>query len=372
MALTSNTYQFANNTQLDDLFREVYERLGIVGNEQTPLQVQSAIMSANLELSSWPGRGLNLWLIQQHMFSLYPNQPIYVLPQYTVRVLEVVATQPVRLNNFGGTPLTTAGGVAANCFDPRQTAGCTQTAPNGSIGWDYGAGNTNSILYVGVTPLPPAMGTYSTYSLTVEYSFDTINWTTVYVAPTQNYPAYQTIWFVVEQALNARAWRITETGGQTLAIQQIYFSQPNNNSTGDRLLTARSRSEWLAIATKMNTGYPSGYYFDQSTLSPSLSPTIRLWPVPPPSMPFPQTNILYSNYRYAQDITQMFQNAELPQRFYDALVAGLSARLAQKFAPDKYALMKNEAIEAYKIAAATDFENVTLRFTPDLGQYHVY
>jgi hypothetical protein len=363
MANTSNTYQFGNNTQLDDLFRDAFERIGIVGNEQSPLQVQSAIMSANLELSSWPGRGLNLWLIQQEMFSLYTNQPIYVLPQYTVRVLEVVATQPTRLNT-GGTALTTAGGVASNCFDPTQTAGCTQTAPNGSIGYDYGMGNTNSILYVGVTPLVT-----STYTLTVQYSFDVINWTTVYVAPAQSYPADQTVWFVIQQSLNARAWRITETGGATLAIQQIYFDQPTNAGMGDRLLSPLSRSEYLSIATKMNTGFPSGYYFNQSALAPSGAPSITMWPVPGPSIPLPATNILYSNYRYAQDVTQMFQNAELPQRFYDALVAGLSARLALKFAPEKYQLMKAEAIDAYRVAAATDFENVTLRFTPDMGPY---
>lgn len=363
MALTSNTYQFGNNTQLDDLFRESFERIGILGNEQSALQAQSAIMSANLELSSWPGMGLNLWLIQQHMFSLIPNQPIYVLPQYTVRVLEVVATQPTRLNT-GGSAFTTAGGNAPNCFDPNQAGGCTQTSANGSIGYDYGAGNTNSIFYVGVTPLAT-----STYTLKVQYSFDMVSWVDVYIAPQQSYPANQTTWFVIEQSLNARAWRITETGGATLAIQQIYFSQPTTQGPGDRLLSAYSRSEWLALANKMNPGTQAGYYFDQSTLAPSLSPTIRLYPVPGPVSNFQATNILYTNYRYAQDVTQMFQNAELPQRFYDALVAGLSARLALKFAPDKYQLLKSEAQDAYRNAAATDYENVTLRFTPDMGQY---
>lgn len=364
MASTSNSYQFGSNTQLDDLFREAYERIGILGNEQTPLQVQSAIMSANLELSSWPGRGLNLWLIQQHMFSLIANQPIYVLPQYTVKVLEVVASQPLRLN-VGGTASSTAGGNPGNCFDSNQTAGCIQNAPNGSISYDYGAGNSNSILYVGVTPL-----NNSTYTLNVEYSFDNVNWTPVYISPTQNYLASQTTWFVVEQSLNARAWRITETGGATLAIQQIYFSQPTTTGVGDRFLGALSRSEWMSLATKMTTNNTvSSYYFDQSTLAPSLSPTMRIWPVPGPYAGFQPTNILYTNYRYAQDITQMFQTAELPQRFYDALVAGLSTRLAMKFAPDKYQLMKSEAVEAYQVASKTDAENVTLRFTPDLSSY---
>lgn len=357
-ATTSNTYTFGTNTQLDDLFREAYERIGIIGNDQTPLNVQSAIMSANLELSSWPGRGLNLWLIQRMMFSIYPNQPIYTLPISTVRILEVTATQPARLNS-GGLATSSAGGNAANCFDPNQVAGCVQTIANGNIAYDYGLGNTNSILYVGVTPLAQ-----SEYTLAVDYSFDNINWFTIYTAPTQTYFANQIIWFVIEKSLNARAWRIRETGDEILKIQQIYFDQPTNVGTGDRLLSALSRSEYMAIATKMNTGFPSGYYFDET-----ITPTLILWPVPASNNPPGPTNILYTNYRYAQDVTQMFQNAEVPQRFYDALVAGLTARLAMKFAPDKFQMMKVEAAEAYQIAAATDFENVTLRFDPDFTQF---
>lgn len=355
MATTSNSYLFGSNTQLDDLFREAYERIGIIGNDQTPLNIQSAIMSGNLELSSWPGRGLNLWLIQQQMFSIYVGQPTYTLPLNTVRVLEVVATQPNRL--LGGTPGSSAGGNPGNCFDPNKTAGCIQTAPNGNISYDYGAGNAYSILYVGITPISD-----SPYTLVVEYSFDNVNWTTVYQAPQQNYQAYQITWFVIQQSLNARAWRIRETAGATLAIQQIYFTQPTTFGTGDRLLTALSRSEYVAIPTKLTQGFPSGYYFNQI-----IPPTITLWPTPPVNNM--QTNILYTNYSYAQDITQLFQTVQIPQRFYDALVAGLSARLAMKFAPDKMAIMEAKAQEAYAIAAKTDFENVTLRFQPDFTPY---
>jgi len=106
-----------------------------------------------------------------------------------------------------------------------------------------------------------------------------------------------------------------------------------------------------------------GYYFNQT-----VNPTIALWPVPGPGN-INYTNILYSNYRYAQDITQMFQNVEVPQRFYDALVAGIACRLALKFAADRYPLMKQEAFEAYALAAKTDFENVTIRFIPDFTSY---
>jgi hypothetical protein len=356
VATTSNAYQFGQNTQLDDLFRESFERIGIIGNDQTPLHVQSAIMAANLELAAWPGKGLNLWLVQRLMFNIYPNQPIYPLPSYIVRVLELSAVTPIRLNT-GGVAFSSAGGNAANCFDPMATAGCVQTSQNGYISYDYGAGNSNSILYVGITPLSNA-----TYTLAVEYSFDNINWITAYSAPSQQYYVTQTNWLVIEQAVNARAWRIRETGGATLAIQQIYFDQPTNVGVGDRLLTALSRSEYMALPGKMNPGVPSGYYFDEE-----IKPTIVLWPVP--SSNSQATSILYTGYRYAQDVTQMFQNIEVPQRFYDALIAGLSSRLALKFKPDRYQLMKGEAIEAYEVAAKTDFENVTIRFQPDFGRY---
>lgn len=356
MATTSNSYSFGTSTDLDDLFREAYERIGIIGNDQTPLNIQSAIMSANLELSSWPGRGLNLWLVQQMMFSIYVGQPTYTLPINTVRVLEVAATQPVRLNS-GGTPASSSGGDAGNCFDPNQTAGCIQVAPNGNISYDYGSGKVYSILYVGITPL-----NISTYTISIDYSFDNVNWTPVYQAPTQTYAANQITWFVIQQSLNARAWRIRETGGQTLSIQQIYFTQPTTYGTGDRLLTALSRSEYIAIPTKLTQGFPSGYYFNQI-----IPPTITLWPTPPVNNT--QTNILYTNYSYAQDITQMFQTAQVPQRFYDALVAGISARLAMKFAPDKLQIMEAKANETYAIAAKTDYECVTLRFEPDFTSY---
>lgn len=352
----SQSYLFGQNTPLDDLFREAFERIGIIGNEQVALQVQSVILSANLELSSWPGKGLNLWLIRKQMLSLYPNQPTYTLPLDTVRILEVTAIQPTRLNT-GGTAFSTAGGNASTCFDPTQTAGCVQNAANGSIGYDYGPSQSPSIIYVGVTPLQPQ----STYTLKVEYSFDAVTWLTAFQAPSQTYFAGQINWFVIEHSLNARAWRITETGGATLSLQQIYFAQPTNVGAGDRLLSALSRSEYMAISTKMNTGYPSGYYFDQL-----MAPTITLWPVPPQGS---LTGLLYTSYHYAQDVTQMFQQVDVPQRFYDAFVAGLSVRLALKFKPDLFQVLKAEAQEAYALAAKTDFENVTLRFDPDFTAY---
>jgi hypothetical protein len=358
--VASNTYAFGTNTQIDDLIRESFERIGIIGDEFTGLQITSASMSANMELTSWTGKTPLSWMRKQLMISLNPGQPIYQLPINISNIIDVIATQPTRLN-AGGTATSSAGGNAANCFDPTQTAGCIQTAANGNIAYDYGSGNSNAIQYVGVLPLNAT----STYTLAVEYSLDGTNWLLAYQSPAQIYHDQITNWFVLPFAPAARAWRIRETAGATLSIQQIYFDVPTQIYTGDRTLTSFSYTEWMQLPSKMIPGIPSAYFFNNQ-----IQPTITLWPVPNLTQPV-QTynNLLMTAYFYMQDVQALFQTFDIPQRFYEALVTGIAARLALKFAPDRYALLKSEAGDAFATAASKDGETVTLRFQPDFTYY---
>lgn len=358
---TSNTYEFGSNAAIDDLLRESFERIGIIGNELTGLQVQSAIMSANLELTAWQGKVPLSWTRKRFMTSLYVNQPTYLVPVRVTRIVDVVASQPIRLNT-GGTAFSSSGGNAANCFDPNATAGCVQTAPNGYIYYDYGIGNNQSIQFVGITGLTAFD---STYQLVVEYSFDNTNWTEAYKAPAQTYSVNKTVWLVIENTINARTWRIREVGGATLKIQQIYLDIPTNTGTGDRWLQPLSYTEWMQIPTKNNFGFPSSYFFNEQ-----IQPTITLWPVPGPNSLANQfTALLYDGYQYSQDVTNLFNQFDVPQRFYDALVSGIAYRLATKFAPDKVQLKKQESDEAFQLATLTEFQGVPLRFQPDLSYY---
>lgn len=358
--VTSNTYEFGTNTQIDDLIRESFERIGIIGNEFTGLQIQSAIMSANLELTAWTGKVPLSWMRKRMMVTIYPNQPIYKLPVNITRVVDVIAAQPGRLNS-GGTAFSSAGGTAANCFNPSSTTGCTQSSSNGYISYDYGAGINYSIQYVGITPLAGQID----YTLLIEYSFDNSTWFPAYQSSTQTYFANQITWLVIENSLNARAWRISETGGETLAIQQIYFSRPITFGTGDRTLQSLSYTEWMQITSKINSGYLSSYFFNAQ-----IQPTITIWPVPSLSdLAGQTTTLLFTAYCYAQDVNALFEQFDIPQRFYDALVAGISARLAMKFAPDRFQICKAEAAETFTLATKTDYEDVTLRFQPDFSYY---
>ncbi len=195
---TSNTYNFGTLTAFDDLARDAFERIGIIGNNVTGLQLQSAILSANLELTDWQGKGLNLPFIEQDMLSILPMQPTYALPINTVRLLEVSVAALNRLNS-GGTAFSSAGGNADNVFIAGNTTGCIQTTPDGYISYNYGVGNAYSVLYVGVQPLIDQI-----LSLTIDYSNDGSIWYTVYTPIEQLYYANNITWFVLPAPLNAQ------------------------------------------------------------------------------------------------------------------------------------------------------------------------
>lgn len=391
---SSATYTFGDNTQLDDLIRESYERIGMIGNVETPLNLQSAILSGNIELASWPGRGLNLWMIQRMMIGLNPGQAIYQLPNQTVRVLEVTASSPFATAALGGTSSggpNTQAGHTDNCFNQSSTEGWTSGGPYTSvkpyIRWDFGtAVLPQSIMYVGITPL--TNGPSLNYQLAFQYAQgdldNTASWTTLFTTQLMDFPAKQTQWFVLENTVNARAWQIVWVAGSTvdLALQSVYFSIPPTYGNQDRILAPISRAQWMAIPRKLqglNTtaptvtnpnptppvvttsgGFPSGYYFNQS-----MPQTLILWPVSVDQY----TTLLYTNYHYVQDFTALFNTVNVPARFYDALCSGLAYRLACKFAPDKAPMLQDLAKTAYAIGAQTDYENVPVMITPDFTAY---
>ena len=115
---TSGTYLFGQTTSIDEFFRESFERIGVLGNDLAPYHAQSAIMSANLLLTEWMGKGPNAWMREMFMFTLYNNQPIYQLPSNITQIVTVIATTPQRFN-VGGTASSSgvASGAAANIFN---------------------------------------------------------------------------------------------------------------------------------------------------------------------------------------------------------------------------------------------------------------
>lgn len=132
----------------------------------------------------------------------------------------------------------------------------------------------------------------------------------------------------------------------------------------DIILTPISRSDYAAIPNKSVTGAPTVYYFNRE-----ISPSLTLWPVPPPNNPFQlQTYLL----RQIQDANPVGgQTLDLPYRAFYAFTAGLAYDLALKWVDElpRVALLKAEAAEAWQEFSDDDREKVSLYFTPDFSSY---
>lgn len=130
----------------------------------------------------------------------------------------------------------------------------------------------------------------------------------------------------------------------------------------DRYISPISRTEFASFANKATPGQPSQFWFDRL-----ISPTITMYPVPDNSGPY----IL--NY-YA--CTQMQdanipggETPDIPYRWYDAFVAGLSHRFARVYKPELEDKREKDAMKAWTVAATQDTENVALSLAPTLSTY---
>jgi len=325
----ATTYNFGNLT-IAEIIDDAYERCGINPSVLETQHVVSARRSLNLMYSDWVNKGCNLWTIVQNMFSIIPGQVGYQLPYNTVDIAgnEITLTNATRI--LGGTAFSSAGGNANNCFDASGSTGCTQTAPNGYISYDFGAGNGQPINYVGI-----ATNSNSNYTISIEYSLDGTNWFPSISIPMQAYVVATTSWFVIPAPVSAQAFRIRETNGATLNINEIYFNVPQ---AGSRLISRISREEYIAITNKMVQGATGSFVVDRTIQSPQLTlfgingaanvynpaPTLFLYQCPNNQWQY----VVYNMVQYIKDVSDLRDDGYVPQRWLEASIAGLASKLA--------------------------------------------
>lgn len=147
----------------------------------------------------------------------------------------------------------------------------------------------------------------------------------------------------------------------TIVMLDAYISTTTGSSTIDRIILPVSRTEYASYPNKEQEGFPTTFWFDRT-----LSPTVNLWPVPDGS----QTSLKYYRVRRIQDSNlQNGEQVEVPYYFLEALAFGLAQRLAIIWAPDRAAIMKPLADEAYQIAASQNVETANTYISPSLSGY---
>jgi len=149
----------------------------------------------------------------------------------------------------------------------------------------------------------------------------------------------------------------------TVMILDAYMTIDDGNADPiDRIILPVSRSEYAAYPNKEQQGFTTVYWFDRL-----ISPTVTLWPVPDGTS---AQYLKYYRVRQIQDSAlQGGTQVEIPFLWLDAFAYGLAARLAMIWAPDKLAMLKPLADEAYAVAAEQNTEYAQVYISPTLSGY---
>lgn len=151
---------------------------------------------------------------------------------------------------------------------------------------------------------------------------------------------------------------------QTVMILDAYVSQ-NTGATAqvNRYVTPISRTEYASYSQPQTQGFPSVFWFDRL-----IAPTVTFYQVPDGNGPY-VFNYYACNQVQDANLTSG-ETPDIPYRFLDAMVADMAHRLSRVYAQPLEAMRKQDAKEAWDIAAAQDTENVKFGLAPQLGTYY--
>lgn len=287
-------------------------RCGKLAEELTSEQQLSARESLYFLLSNLGNRGIQYWAINKKVFGLKPDQYIYHLPVGSIDVLNALYRTMNRPtpNSTGG--YLSSSGFTVNAFDGDVDTICQQTAPNGYLGINYGKNNPVYVGSIGILP-----GVSGDFHVLLEYSVDGLTWSLLEDPGVVTWVNNEWIWYDIDPGQTVQYYRIRETGGNTLALRELYFG---NNST-EIMMARLNRDDYTNLPNKNFTAnQPYQFWFDRTIPQPS----IYLWPTP--SNPFVQMTIWYS--RQIMDVGALTDELEIPQRWYEAIQMMLAHRMS--------------------------------------------
>ena len=145
----------------------------------------------------------------------------------------------------------------------------------------------------------------------------------------------------------------------------VLYAYVRDSNSDDRLLARISRSEWAGYANKDATSSsgPTVYYVDRVT----GTPVITVWPALATGAS--ALTLRYIRLVQLADITgTISQTADVAARALEAMCAGLAAKLAVKFAPDRFQMLDALAARQWGYMTSEDRERVPVRFQPNWGR----
>lgn len=271
-------------------------------SNMTPDNIKVIEENLYLFLSSLANKGLPMWCITTDYFGLYANQAQYPMPAGTIDIFNANWWNPQRLDGFTWT--SSAGGTASYLDDGDIETSDTQTAPDGNFKVDFGADNETPVKLFGYLP----NGDH-TYNLIVEVSDDDATWLTVRTIEETEAEDREWQWYFLDPSIEARYWRVRETGGATLNFRELYIAEVVQSTPMGRL----TRDDYMALS---NIGFtasqPLQYWMDRQ-----ITPVVNTWPQA--NSTFQLMQLTYSHE--VEDVgDDMTNSIAVPQRWLDAII----------------------------------------------------
>ena len=150
---------------------------------------------------------------------------------------------------------------------------------------------------------------------------------------------------------------INGTANYTLPVGTIDILDAvirDSSSDVDQIINRVTIQEYNQIPNKTSSGKPNQFMIDRQ-----YTPVIYFWNVPDTS-----TYLVYWGMNQQEDVTASNQDTDIPYRWSDTLCAGLSAKLAMKYAPDKFQILNEMYERSFGFAASSDNDGVSLKIQP--------
>jgi len=326
MAYSNTVSQTSFNTRR--VIENAARRCRLPAQSLTPEHVDIANDQLFLLLSDLSNRGIQLWCIQRSVYPIYDGQAQITTYEGTVDILN---------SNLRSLQQVTGTNTFGSQFRQTQFESTTIVTSVG-IKWSAAA-----------------------VPLALQRSDDGATWTTV---QTENPSALagQWTWFDLATIAPSLYFRILATSG-TLSYSQIYMG----NTPTEIPLARMNRDDYTNLPNKaFLSNRPLQYWLDRQ----SLSPVMNMWPVPNSQAELQQ--VVVWAQRHIMDVGTMTQEIEVPQRWYEAIVAMLAARLALEYLevdPSMISMLDAKAKESLYFAQQEERDNSPMMILPNIAMY---
>jgi hypothetical protein len=266
------------------------------------------------------------WCIEKLILPMYQNQPLVTLPTGTVEVLNLNYRV---LQLLDGASVTTSTSYTVNFT--------TQTTVD-----------TVGILW-----------SDAAVPVTFQVSTNGLVWVTVGTSDVDAV-AGEIVWTDISGALPYNYFRITATSPFNFEAITL------GNLPQEIPLGQLNRDSYVNQSNKVFPGRPSNYYFQRDL----PEPVVYLWPAP--FVAAEQAQLVLWRHRQIMDTENLQQEVEIPDRWQEAIINGLAARMAAETPAVDAALipmLEQKAAMSQQRAWDGDNDGSPIQINPGIGVY---